>query len=70
MVDWFSIVLLPVTLGWIVLLVIALREIFTSPSLTDTNRLLWGLIVLVAPVAGLLIWFFAGRNRTGSLDRR
>jgi Phospholipase_D-nuclease N-terminal len=68
-IDWVSVALMIVALGWIVLIVLALRQIFTSPGLSDTNRLLWVLIVLLAPVVGTLVWFFVGRNRTGSLGR-
>ena len=69
LIDWISVVLSLVSIGWIVLLIVALRQIFTSRELTDTNRLLWALIVLVAPVVGTIIWFVVGRSRSNSLRR-
>ena len=69
-VDWISVALLIVALAWMVLVVFALRQIFTSPGIPDTNRLLWALIVLVAPVVGTLIWFFVGRPQVQVRGRR
>ncbi len=68
--DWLTIALSLALLGGIVLLVFALRDIITTPTLNDMSRLLWIVIVLAAPILGTLIWFLVGRNRVGSLDRR
>jgi hypothetical protein len=68
--DWITIGLSLALLGGIVLLIFALREILTSPAMTDTVRLLWVLLVLFTPVLGALLWFIVGRRHAGSLDRR
>jgi hypothetical protein len=41
----------------------AIVNIFQSPASTGT-KVLWTVLVLILPVIGLIIWFFAG-PRTG-----
>lgn len=50
-----------VALGWMILALdsVALIKVFGS-GVSSGNKLLWTLVVLLAPVIGLLIWMFAG----------
>ncbi len=52
-------------LGLLILIadVWAIVNIFQSPASTG-SKVLWTVLVLVLPVLGLIIWFFAG-PRTG-----
>ncbi len=60
--DWITILLSLASLGAIALMIFALRGILLSPDLSDTNRLLWMLLVLLAPLLGALLWYLVGRQ--------
>ncbi len=52
------------SLLWIVALVYTIKGIFERNDLDQTSRLLWTLIILVAPVLGMLVYYvFGNRNR-------
>ncbi len=38
----------------------AILQTIQSPGATAAGKLLWILLILVLPVIGLIIWFFAG----------
>jgi hypothetical protein len=42
--------------------VYAIVMIFQSPA-KDIEKLLWSLAVLILPLIGLIVWFFAGPGR-------
>jgi hypothetical protein len=46
----------------LVAFVVALVQIRRTPSLSSTARAIWVLIVLFAPIAGPVVWFFTGRR--------
>jgi len=43
------------------LIVVALMQVFNSTMPTNT-KLLWLIVILIAPFIGSLIWFAVGRN--------
>ena len=47
---------------WAILIIIALMDLFTSPLPTNT-KLLWLIVILIAPVLGCLIYLIWGRNQ-------
>ena len=47
---------------WAILIIIALMDLFTSPLPTNT-KLLWLIVILIAPVLGCLIYLLWGRNQ-------
>jgi len=49
--------------AYLILFLYALLDIFKNPNLNQTTKLLWILIILVAPILGSLIYIFWGRNQ-------
>ena len=47
---------------WAILIIIALMDLFQSPLRTNT-KLLWLIVILIAPVLGSLIYLLWGRNQ-------
>ena len=47
---------------WAILIIIALMDLFKSPLPTNT-KLLWLIVILIAPVLGCLIYLLWGRNQ-------
>ena len=47
---------------WAILIIIALMDLFTSPLPTNT-KLLWLIVILIAPVLGCLFYLVWGRNQ-------
>lgn len=45
---------------WVWMLVDCVR----NPRLTDTERLIWAIVICLAHLLGALIYFFAGRRRS------
>ncbi len=43
----------------------ALIHIFQSTATTG-NKVLWVLLIVVLPLIGLVVWFFAGPRRAGT----
>ena len=39
----------------------AIRDIWRSPSISETNQLLWTLLILFAPVVGTIVYFVVSR---------
>lgn len=54
---------------YIALVIAALVSISRSTLSTPTVKVLWYLVVLVAPVLGSLLWFIAGKS-TAAADNR
>ena len=50
--------------AYLILFVYALLDILKNPNLNQTTKLLWILIILVAPILGSLIYIFWGRNQS------
>lgn len=48
---------------WIILFIAALLDIFRS-SLPLNTKLLWLVVILVAPILGSLIYLYWGKNQT------
>ena len=42
----------------------AIVNIFRSEGTTAVGKLIWMLLILILPVVGLIIWFFAGPARS------
>ncbi|WP_448701003.1 PLDc N-terminal domain-containing protein [Mucilaginibacter sp. AW1-3] len=51
-------------IAYVILFLYALLDIFKNPNLNQTTKLLWVLIILVAPILGSLIYIFWGRNQS------
>ncbi|MBH0023387.1 PLDc N-terminal domain-containing protein [Salinibacterium sp. SWN248] len=49
--------------AYVALIAVALLQIYRSTMPTNT-KLLWLIVILVAPFLGPLIWFAIGRNST------
>lgn len=47
--------------AYLTLIVVALMQVFNSTMPTNT-KLLWLIVILIAPFIGSLIWFAVGRN--------
>ena len=47
---------------WAILIIVALMDLFQSPLPTNT-KLLWLIVILIAPVLGCLIYLVWGRNQ-------
>lgn len=54
--------------GLIILIldIIALVHVFGSTASTGA-KVLWTLLILILPLIGLIIWFFAGPRKSASL---
>jgi len=50
--------------AYLILFLYALLDILKNPNLNQTTKLLWILIILVAPILGSLIYIFWGRNQS------
>lgn len=64
--DWFNLLLSPTNLlvGWVIYFVIyaiALVKLMGSREMETNERILWFLVITMAPVIGLIL-FFAGRT--------
>jgi len=59
-VLWSIIGVVAVT-AFLALIVTALLQVFRSTMPTNT-KLLWLIVILIAPFLGSLIWFAVGRN--------
>jgi hypothetical protein len=47
--------------AYLALIIMALMQVFNSTMPTNT-KLLWLIVILIAPFIGSLIWFAVGRN--------
>lgn len=47
-----------VFIAWVILAFIALLNIFRTPWLNATSRLVWIVIIIVVPVLGALVYLF------------
>lgn len=44
---------------WLVIVVLSVIQIIRRTDITDLSKRVWIVIILIAPVAGLLIYYFA-----------
>lgn len=58
--PWWTIGILALA-AYVTLIAVALTQVFTSTMPTNT-KLLWLIVILIAPFIGSLIWFAVGRN--------
>jgi len=58
--PWWAFGLLAIA-AYLALIVVALMQVFNSTMPTNT-KLLWLIVILIAPFIGSLIWFAVGRN--------
>ena len=49
---------------WLALVVCALWSIFKNPSFNQNTKLLWVIIILIAPILGSLLYLFWGRTQS------
>jgi hypothetical protein len=49
--------------AWALLVVYALLDIFKNSNFNQNTKLLWIIIILVAPILGSMIYIFWGRNQ-------
>lgn len=57
----WTIIMILAMIAYLALIVVALMQVFNSTMPTNT-KLLWLIVILIAPFIGLLIWFAVGRN--------
>ncbi len=50
--------------AYLAVAVTALVQISRSQQISETTRVLWVLVVIIAPFLGSIAWFLIGRNRT------
>ena len=57
--------MLPVVLSilWLTAIIITIRDIFQRDDLEQNTRLLWTILIIVAPVLGLIIYYVFGDQR-------
>jgi len=53
----------------LILVIWAIIDIFKS-DLQVTEKLLWGILIIIAPIIGSLIYFLLGRKRRESIFKR
>ncbi|HYK77728.1 MAG TPA: PLDc N-terminal domain-containing protein [Daejeonella sp.] len=49
---------------WLILIVIALFDLFQNNTLKTNTKLLWIIVILIAPVFGSLIYLFWGKHQS------
>lgn len=52
-----------VSILWLALIIYTIKGIFERPELERNTQLLWTILVVVAPVFGLLIYYIFGTER-------
>jgi len=57
----WTIIMILAMVAYFTLIVLALLQVFRSTMPTNT-KLLWLIVILIAPFLGPLIWFAVGRN--------
>ena len=57
----WTIIMIIAMVAYFALIVVALTQVFRSTMPTNT-KLLWLIVILIAPFFGPLIWFAFGRN--------
>ncbi|EHQ28271.1 PLDc N-terminal domain-containing protein [Mucilaginibacter paludis] len=50
-------------IAWVVLVLYALLGILRNPGFNSNTKLLWIVIILIAPILGSLLYIFWGRNQ-------
>jgi len=50
--------------AYAILVIYAFLDIIKNPNLNQTAKLLWIIIILIAPILGSLIYIFWGRNQS------
>jgi hypothetical protein len=51
-------------IAWVLLVGYALLDLLNKSSFNQTNKLLWLIIILIAPILGSLLYIFWGRNKS------
>ena len=59
-------------MGWLFSVIIFVLDVWAIAQIINTNtstkaKLLWILLIIVLPVIGLIIWYFAGPKSNHSL---
>lgn len=52
-----------VSILWLALIIYTIKGIFERPELERNTQLLWTILIVVAPVFGLLIYYFFGGEK-------
>jgi RsiW-degrading membrane proteinase PrsW (M82 family) len=52
-----------VSILWLALIIYTIKGIFERPELERNTQLLWTILIVVAPVFGLLIYYIFGMQR-------
>ena len=61
-VMFLSVLVVPMVLGGFAFWVWMLVDCVRNPRLTDTERIIWAIVICFAHFVGALIYFFAGRR--------
>jgi hypothetical protein len=51
-------------IAWILLVVYALVNVLRNSGFNQSTKLLWIIIILIAPILGSLLYIFWGRNQS------
>lgn len=49
---------------WFILVVVALFDLFQNKTIRTNTKLLWLIVILIAPVFGSLIYLFWGKHQS------
>ena len=50
-------------IAWLALIVYAVLDILRNSSMNQNTKLIWFVIIIVAPILGSLLYIFWGRNQ-------
>lgn len=50
-------------IAWVLLVVYALLDIMRNTNFNNSTKLLWIIVILIAPILGSLIYIFWGRTQ-------
>jgi hypothetical protein len=51
------------TILWLVAIIFTIRNIFERDDLEQNTKLLWTILIVVAPVLGLIIYYLVGDRK-------
>ena len=58
-----------IPLLWIIAVGFTIMRIFKRTDIELNTRLLWAILIIIAPFIGLLIYYFAGEKRLNDINK-
>ena len=65
MYKTFCMLILLLTILWLAAIIYTIKGIFERKDMEQNTQLLWTILIVVAPVLGLIIYYVFGDNRRG-----